>query len=127
MIFNFVDKETAYDGAAVMASSLNGLQEEVKAVGLIPHILEMSFCRLGCMYFSKSMKGFMFLKESECTRLPRNAPTCQNFSSRIVRTAAKKFEKLFDAFQRLLESENVDEEQLDSSIFWRMLNSFSCR
>uniref|UniRef100_A0A8C5G6F7 TTF-type domain-containing protein n=1 Tax=Gouania willdenowi TaxID=441366 RepID=A0A8C5G6F7_GOUWI len=100
--YNFRGKlvTQTYDGAAVMASALNGLQAKVKAIApsamfvhCYAHRLNLVLsqgakCFSECRIFFASLSGFAtkrssFLESAGCSRLPRNAPTRWNFTSQI--------------------------------------------
>ncbi len=124
--YNFKDKLVAqtYDGAAVMASALNGLQAKVKAIApsamfvhCYAHRLNLVLsqgakclpeCRIFfaslsgfATFFSKSTKRTSFLESAGCSRLPRNAPTRWNFTSRIVSTVANNYDGLLQTFDNI--------------------------
>lgn len=133
--YNFAEKLVAqtYDGAAVMASALNGLQAKVREVApaatfvhchahrlnlvlsqgvkAIPKA-RVFFANLGgfTSFFSKSSKRVALLEESDCARMPKTAPTRWNFSSRVVNTVAGNHEKLLNTFTRVLEHPSMDDE-----------------
>ncbi|KAK0151974.1 Zinc finger MYM-type protein 1 [Merluccius polli] len=111
--FNFKDKLVAqtYDGAAVMASHLNGLQ--AMGVKAIPQA-KYFFAHLGgfTSFFSKSSKRVALLEEFRCARLPRNAPTRWNFSSRVVNTVASNYDELHDIFENIIVRPTMDDETI---------------
>lgn len=144
-VFNLVDTEMdrfnysaklvgqTYDGAAVMASELNGLRAKVKAkapnavfVHCYAHRLNLVLAQgARCIYeakvffgtltgftsfFAKSSKRVMFLEDTGCPRMPRTAPTRWNFSSRLVSTVANHRDQLLDAFERMLRSDDVTDQ-----------------
>jgi hypothetical protein len=117
---------------AVMASSLNGLQAKAKAVAPYAQFVHCYAHRLDLVlsqgarciqearvffgnltgfstFFTKSTKRMMYLEESDCPRLPRNAPTRWNFTSRIVGTVANNYDKLLDVFDRMVQSDDDDD------------------
>uniref|UniRef100_A0A3B4ULN7 TTF-type domain-containing protein n=1 Tax=Seriola dumerili TaxID=41447 RepID=A0A3B4ULN7_SERDU len=136
--YNFREKLVAqtYDGAAVMASALNGLQAKVKAIApsamfviCYAHRLNLvlsqgakclSECRFFfaslsgfATFFSKSTKRMSFLESAGCSRLPRNAPTQWNFSSRIVSTMANNYDALLQTFEKIIADKTMDDDTLD--------------
>lgn len=133
--YKFAEKLVAqtYDGAAVMASALNGLQAKVREVApaatfvhCYAHRLNLVlsqgvksipkarvfFAHLGgfTSFFSKSSKRVALLEELDCARMPKTAPTRWNFSSRVVNTVARNHEKLLNTFTRVLEHPSMDDE-----------------
>ncbi len=136
--YNFKDKLVAqtYDGAAVMASALNGLQAKVKAIApsamfvhCYAHRLNLVLsqgakclpeCRIFfaslsgfATFFSKSTKRTSFLESAGCSRLPRNAPTRWNFTSRIVSTVANNYDGLLQTFDNIIADTTMDDDTLD--------------
>ena len=136
--YNFRDKlvSQTYDGAAVMASALNGLQAKVKAIApsamfvhCYAHRLNLvlsqgakclSECRVFfaslsgfATFFSKSTKRTNFLESAGCSRLPRNAPTRWNFTSRIVNTVANNYDGLLQTFDNIIADKTMDDDTLD--------------
>lgn len=129
--YNFKEKLVAqtYDGAAVMASPLNGLQAKVRAVtpsAMLMHCyahrlnLVLSDCAK-CItpskvssatlsgfasFFSKTTKKMSFFESAECSKLPRNAPTRWNFTSHIVSTAVDNYDAI--VADKSMEDETVD-------------------
>ena len=135
--FNFVDKLVAqtYDGAAVMASDLNGLQAKVREVApsatfvhCYAHRLNLVlsqgvrsipqakyfFVHLGgfTSFFSKSSKRVALLKDHGCARMPRSAPTRWNFTSRVVNTVASNYDKLVEIFDHFVDHPSMDDETI---------------
>lgn len=135
--FNFKDKLVAqtYDGAAVMASDLNGLQAKVRElapcatfVHCYAHRLNLVlsqgvktipqakyfFAHLGgfTSFFSKSSKRVSLLEEFSCARIPRSAPTRWNFSSRVVNTVASNYDELLQIFENITERPMMDDETI---------------
>lgn len=133
--FNFTEKLIAqtYDGAAVMASDLNGLQAKVREVApsatfvhCYAHRLNLVlsqglksipkakvfFATLGgfTSFFSKSTKRVMMLEDAGCAKMPRNAPTRWNFTSRVVNTVASNHDKLIDTFTHIVEHPSMDDD-----------------
>ncbi len=131
--YNFKDKLVAqtYDGAAVMASALNGLQAKVKAIApsamfvhCYAHRLNLVLsqgakclpeCRIFfaslsgfATFFSKSTKRTSFLESAGCSRLPRNAPTRWNFTSRIVSTVANNYDGLLQTFDNIIADTTIE-------------------
>ncbi|XP_021446987.2 zinc finger MYM-type protein 1 [Oncorhynchus mykiss] len=147
--FNFVEKLVAqtYDGAAVMASDLNGLQAKVRAVAPsatfvhcyahpLNSVLSQSvksmpktkvfFATLGgfATFFCKSTNRVL-LEKATCASLPKNAPTHWNFTSRVVNTVAKNFEHLLDTFTDITEHPNMDDDTIfDANGFKTQLEDF---
>uniref|UniRef100_A0A8C5DNQ5 Zinc finger MYM-type protein 1 n=1 Tax=Gouania willdenowi TaxID=441366 RepID=A0A8C5DNQ5_GOUWI len=136
--YNFREKLVAqtYDGAAVMASALNGLQAKVKAIApsamfvhCYAHRLNLvlsqgakcfSECRIFfaslsgfATFFSKSTKRSSFLESAGCSRLPRNVPTRWNFTSRIVSTVANNYDALLQTFENIIADKTMDDDTLD--------------
>uniref|UniRef100_A0A8C5AGU6 HAT C-terminal dimerisation domain-containing protein n=1 Tax=Gadus morhua TaxID=8049 RepID=A0A8C5AGU6_GADMO len=148
--YNFRDKlvSQTYDGAAVMASALNGLQAKVKAIApsamfvhCYAHRLNLvlsqgakclSECRVFlaslsgfATFFSKSTKRANFLESAGCSRLPRNAPTRWNFTSRIVNTVANNYDGLLQTFDNIIADKTMDDDTLDCAKgFVRKLEDF---
>ncbi|KAK9977154.1 hypothetical protein ABG768_018975 [Culter alburnus] len=148
--YNFKDKLVAqtYDGAAVMASDLNGLQAKVKAIApsamfvhCYAHRLNLVLsqgakclpeCRIFFAslsgfgtFFSKSTKRTSFLESAGCSRLPRNAPTRWNFTSRIVSTVANNYDGLLQTFENIIADTTMDDDTLDCAKgFVRKLEDF---
>ncbi len=148
--YNFKDKLVAqtYDGAAVMASALNGLQAKVKAIApsamfvhCYAHRLNLVLsqgakclpeCRIFfaslsgfAAFFSKSTKRTSFLESAGCSRLPRNAPTRWNFTSRIVSTVANNYDGLLQTFDNIIADTTMDDDTLDCAKgFVRKLEDF---
>ncbi|KAL2083806.1 hypothetical protein ACEWY4_021579 [Coilia grayii] len=133
--FNLREKLVAqtYDGAAVMASDLNGLQAKVREVApsatfvhcyahrlnlvlsqgvkFIPKA-KVFFAHLSAFtsFFSKSSKRVAMLEEIGCARMPRNAPTRWNFNSRVVNTVASNYDRLIETFNRIVDHPSMDDE-----------------
>ncbi len=148
--YNFKDKLVAqtYDGAAVMASALNGLQAKVKAIAPSAMFVHCYAYRLNlvlsqgakCLpesrfffaslsgfatFFSKSTKRTSFLQSAGCSRLPRNAPTRWNFTSRIVSTVANNYDGLLQTFDNIIADTTMDDDTLDCAKgFVRKLEDF---
>uniref|UniRef100_A0A9J7XFA7 DUF4371 domain-containing protein n=1 Tax=Cyprinus carpio carpio TaxID=630221 RepID=A0A9J7XFA7_CYPCA len=148
--YNFKDKLVAqtYDGAAVMASDLNGLQAKVKAIApsamfvhCYAHRLNLVLsqgakclpeCRIFfaslsgfATFFSKSTKRTSFLESAGCSRLPRNAPTRWNFTSWIVSTVANNYDGLLQTFENIIADTTMDDDTLDCAKgFVRKLEDF---
>ncbi|KAK9976933.1 hypothetical protein ABG768_018754, partial [Culter alburnus] len=139
--FRFEEKLVAqtYDGAAVMASALNGLQAKVKAVApsavfvhCYAHRLNLVlsqgaksipsarvfFANLGgfASFFSHSSKRTALLDEVGCSRLPKSAPTRWNFHSRAVSTVAENREKLLDVFKRIVDAPAMDDDTVRGAL-----------
>ncbi|XP_056619959.1 zinc finger MYM-type protein 1-like [Triplophysa dalaica] len=139
--FRFEEKLVAqtYDGAAVMASALNGLQAKVKAVApsamfvhcyahrlnlvlsqgakSIPSV-RVFFANLGgfATFFSHSSKRTALLEEVGCSRLPKSAPTRWNFNSRAVSTVAENREKLLNVFRRIVDAPAMDDDTVRGAL-----------
>ncbi|KAJ4922465.1 hypothetical protein JOQ06_019560 [Pogonophryne albipinna] len=115
-----------YDGAAVMASGLNGVQAEVKenipqalfihcyahALNLVlsQGVVKIKECRIFfshlsglAAFFSRSPKRTQLLDEICQKRLPRVAPTRWNFASRLVCPVFEKKDALKDLFDYIVE------------------------
>ncbi|KAK5885982.1 hypothetical protein CesoFtcFv8_017064 [Champsocephalus esox] len=115
-----------YDGAAVMASGLNGVQAKVKekipqalfihcyahALNLVlsQGVAKIKECRIFfshlsglAAFFSRSPKRTQLLDEICQKRLPRVAPTRWNFASRLVCTVFEKKDALKDLFDYIVE------------------------
>lgn len=137
---NFVEKLIAqtYDGAAVMVSDLNGLQAKVRAVApsvvfvhcyahrlnfvLSQGLKNIPKTKIFCAtlggfssYFCKSTKRVTMLEESGCSKVPRSAPTCWNFTSCIVNTVALNRDSLMDTFTRIIPHPSVDDESIKTA------------
>lgn len=133
--FNYAEKLIAqtYDGAAVMASELNGLQSKVKGdapqalfIHCYAHQLNLVlsksvkdirqarifFSHLSgfASFFSKSTKRSHVLDSVQARRLPTNAPTRWNFASRPVSVVAHSRDKLIETFETICDSKDFDEE-----------------
>jgi hypothetical protein len=119
-----------YDGAAVMAGELNGLQKKIKSVAsqaLFSHcyvhklnlVLQDSCTQIReCRIFFSNVSGFsaFFTKSTKCTnlldsicekRLPSNSETRWNFKSRVVNTLFDKRTNLIEVFDHIIE--NLDQ------------------
>lgn len=134
-IFTFLDSydcktkvvAQCYDGAAVMASGINGVQALIKEV--IPYALfvhcyahtlnlvmsqgaakikecKIFFAHLGGMaaFFSRSPKRTKLLDEHCERRLPRVAPTRWNYSGRLVSTVCEEREELLQVFKHITDN-----------------------
>lgn len=144
--FNFAEKLIAqtYDGAAVIASALNGLQAKVRAVApsaifvhCYAHRLNLILCQglknipkakvffatLGgfTSFFSKSTKRVMMLEETRCSRMPKSAPTRWNFTSRLVNTVAENRDRLMETFTNIINHPSMDDESI------RMADGFNAK
>jgi Domain of unknown function (DUF4371)/hAT family C-terminal dimerisation region len=138
-----------YDGAAVMASELNGLQAKIKAVApqatfvhCYAHLLNLVlskgannikdvrifFGTLAGMaaFFSKSTKRMHVLESKGVNgRIPTSAPTRWIYSSRAVNFVANMREQLIATFEEICNS--VDFEDVatcESAGFARTLEDF---
>ena len=136
--YNFKEKLVAqtYDGAAVMASSLNGVQVKVKAVAPSAMFVHCYAHRLNLVlslgakcitpsrvffatlsgfttFFSNSTKRMSFLESTECSKLPRNAPTRWNFTSLIVSTVVDNYDALLEIFDNIVADRSMDDETTD--------------
>nr|CAI5852687.1 unnamed protein product [Callosobruchus analis] len=107
--FDFKTKLVAqtYDGAAVMASELNGLQSKIKSVA--PQAL-FSHCyirpRPKFAFFSKSTKRTNILNEICGAKLSSNAATRWNFTSRAVFTVLANKQSLFEVFNFIVNNDS---------------------
>ncbi|XP_062395997.1 52 kDa repressor of the inhibitor of the protein kinase-like [Sardina pilchardus] len=135
--YNFKEKLVAqtYDGAAVLPSALNGLQAKVKEmapsamfVHCYAHRLNLVLsqgakclpeCRMFfaslsgiATFFSKSTKRMSFLESAGRSRLPGNACTQWNFTSRIVSTVANNYDVLLQTFDDIIADTTVDDDSL---------------
>ncbi|KAG2468179.1 ZMYM1 protein, partial [Polypterus senegalus] len=138
--YSFREKLVAqtYDGAAVFASSLNGLQAKVKVIAPSAVFVHCYAHRLNlvlsqgakCLpesriffaslsgfttFFSKSTKRMSFLESAGSSRLPRNAPTRWNFTSRIVSTVANNYDGLLQTLDKITQDESMDDDTLDAA------------
>lgn len=129
----------SYDGAAVMAGQLGGLQAKVKerfqnamfvhcfahrlnlvlsqSVGLIKDC-KVFFSTLGGMaaYFSKSSKRTRALDIHVQKRFPKVAPTRWNYSGRLVQTVWQYHDALIELFKHILDNKPLwDPETINSS------------
>ncbi len=68
---------------------------------------------LGLPHFLKSTKRTSFLESAGCSRLPRNAPTRWNFTSRIVSTVANNYDGLLQTFDNIIADTTMDDDMLD--------------
>nr|CAI5852598.1 unnamed protein product [Callosobruchus analis] len=118
-----------YDGAAVMSGDFNGLQSKIKNIA--PHALfthcyahklnlvlskacngikevRIFFSNLSgfSSFFSKSSKRSEVLNRIVDRRIPTNAPTRWNFSSRAVVIVVSQRRKLIEVFEFISESED---------------------
>nr|CAI5827286.1 unnamed protein product [Callosobruchus analis] len=118
-----------YDGAAVMSGDFDGLQSKIKNIA--PHALfthcyahklnlvlskacngikevRIFFSNLSgfSSFFSKSSKRSEVLNRIVDRRIPTNAPTRWNFSSRAVVTVETQRRKLIEVFEFISESED---------------------
>ncbi|KAK9976591.1 hypothetical protein ABG768_021796 [Culter alburnus] len=76
-------------------------------------------------FFSKSTKRTSFLESAGCSRLPRNAPTRWNFTSRIVSTVANNYDGLLQTFENIIADTTMDDDTLDCAKgFVRKLEDF---
>lgn len=150
-IFN-IDKKLigqTYDGAAVMAGELNGLQSKVKTVApqaLFTHcyahkmnlVLQDSSKNIKeCRIFFSNVSGFsaFFTKSSKRTnlldqickkRLPSNSETRWNFKSRAIKTLFDNRTSLIEVFDNIIENLNEwdDISIRESSGFKKNLTDF---
>lgn len=128
-----------YDGAAVMASGLNGVQAKIKEkipqalfVHCYAHSLNLVMsqsaakikeCKIFfshlsglASFFSKSAKRTKLLDEICQRRLPRVTPTRWNFSSRLVCTVYERREELLELFEFILDNHNdFDDDAVHSA------------
>lgn len=124
-----------YDGAAVMASDLNGLQTKIKTIA--PHAL-FTHCYAHCLnlvlskacngirdvriffanlsgfssFFSKSTKRTEVLNNIAGCKLPTNAPTRWNFTSRAVLTVSHNRRKLIEVFDFIITDDSFQHDQI---------------
>ncbi|XP_034076957.1 zinc finger MYM-type protein 1-like [Gymnodraco acuticeps] len=146
-----IDKVVAqcYDGAAVMASGLNGVQAKVKEtipqalfIHCYAHILNLDlskgaskireckvfFSHLSGLatFFSRSAKRTKLLDDICQHRLPRAAPTRWCFHSRLVCTVADKTRELREVFEHIVDhhTEFDDETVHCSDGYITLLTSF---
>lgn len=128
-----------YDGAAVMAGELNGLQAKIKSIApqaifthCYAHALNLVmgkacnsiqqvrvfFSTLSgfSAYFSKSTKRTNVLDQICKNRLPTNAPTRWNFTSRAVLTVNTYREKLIEVFDFIIESPDFDQSSIREAV-----------
>ncbi|KAG2468769.1 GNPAT acyltransferase, partial [Polypterus senegalus] len=147
--YSFKEKRVAqtYDGAAVFASSFNGLQAKVKVIAPSEVIVHCYAHRLNlvlsqgakCLpeskiffaslsgfttFFSKSTKRMSFLESAGSSRLPRNAPTRWNFTSRTVSTVANNYDGLLQTFDKITQDESMDDNTLDAVKGFMKLEDF---
>ncbi|XP_048029629.1 zinc finger MYM-type protein 1 [Megalobrama amblycephala] len=132
----------------VDSADLNGLQAKVKAIApsamfvhCYAHRLNLVLsqgakclpeCRIFfaslsgfATFFSKSTKRTSFLESAGCSRLPRNAPTRWNFTSRIVSTVANNYDGLLQTFENIIADTTMDDDTLDCAKgFVRKLEDF---
>ncbi|XP_032067022.1 zinc finger MYM-type protein 1-like isoform X3 [Thamnophis elegans] len=125
-----------YDGAAVMASELNGVQAKIKEKvpeAMFTHcyahklnlvLLHSAKCMPECRtffktaeglasFFSKSTKRTHLLNDDVKCRLPRAAPTRWSFNSRLVQTISMHQNDLRALFHVILENpDNWDNDTL---------------
>lgn len=139
--FSFGAKFVAqsYDGAAVMAGEIGGLQAKVKQsfesamfvhcmahrlnlvlAQTVQHIKECKifFSTLSGLaaFFSKSSKRTRALDEEVHKRLPRVAPTRWNYNGRLVQTVHEHRESLITLFENIIQSkDDWDPETLNLS------------
>lgn len=128
-----------YDGAAVMASGLNGVQAKIKEkipqalfVHCYAHSLNLVmsqsaakikqckvfFSHLNGLaaFFSKSAKRTKLLDEICQRRLPRVTPTRWNFSSRLVCTVYERREELVELFEFIVDNyDDFDDDTVHSA------------
>ena len=135
----------SYDGCAVMASSLHGVQANIKAsfpralfVHCYAHCLNLVLsqsassileCRMFfaplsglAAFFSKSPKRAKFLDKFLSRRLPHVCPTRWNYSSRLVNTVHEKKEELRLVFRTMLEHQSEVENDTLSVIQGHLSN-----
>lgn len=62
--------------------------------------------------FCKSTKVVMMFEESGCPKVPSSAPTCWNFTSRIVNTVALNRESLIDTLTLIIGHPSMDDESI---------------
>jgi hypothetical protein len=134
--FNLKEKLVAqtYDGAAVMAGELNGLQRKIKDVApqatfthCYAHVLNLVLSK-SCnsirdvRIFFSNLSGFssFFSKSSKRTNvldnicgnwIPTNAPTRWNFTSRGVFTIYKNRQKLIEVFDYIIDNDEFHNDQ----------------
>lgn len=127
-----------YDGAAVMAGHLNGLQAKIKSVApqamfthcyahslnlvlsnacsSIPQV-RIFFANLSgfSAYFSKSTKRTNVLDTICGNRLPTTAPTRWNFTSRVVSTVYTHKTQLINVFEHIIHNPDFDKLSIRES------------
>ncbi|KAL1281285.1 hypothetical protein QQF64_000088 [Cirrhinus molitorella] len=106
--YNFKDKLVAqtYDGAAVMASDLNGLQAKVKAI-------------------APSAIGHLFWSLQAVQGCPETLLLDGIFTSRIVSTVANNYDGLLQTFENIIADTTMDDDTLDCAKgFVRKLEDF---
>ncbi|CAM4610480.1 unnamed protein product [Leuciscus chuanchicus] len=66
-----------------------------------------------------------YVDSAGCSRLPRNAPTRWNFTSRIVSTVANNYDGLLQTFENIIADTTMDDDTLDCAKgFVRKLEDF---
>ncbi|KAL4135414.1 hypothetical protein QTP88_007027 [Uroleucon formosanum] len=106
-----------YDGAAVMSGHVGGLQVKVKEpkalfVHCFSHLLNLTvrffFQTLTGMgsFFTKTSKRTHALSNFTRKKMPKNAPTRWNFSSRLVNTVHEDNTYFIEFFQHILDNSN---------------------
>ncbi|KAK9976792.1 hypothetical protein ABG768_021993 [Culter alburnus] len=138
--YNFKDKLVAqtYDGAA---AKVKAIAPSAMFVHCYAHRLNLVLsqgakclpeCRIFfaslsgfATFFSKSTKRTSFLESARCSRLPRNAPTRWNFTSRIVSTVANNYDGILQTFENIIADTTMDDDTLDCAKgFVRKLEDF---
>jgi hypothetical protein len=135
--FNMKEKLVAqpYDGAAVMVGELNGLQRKIKDVApqatfthcyahdVLNLVLSKScnsirdvrifFSNLSefATFFSKSIKRTNVLDNICGNRVPPNALTRRNFTSKVVFTINKNRPKSIEVFDYLIDNDEFQNDQ----------------
>jgi hypothetical protein len=135
--FNLKEKLVAqsYDGAAVMVGELNGLQRKIKDVAaqatfthcyahdVLNLVLSKScnsirdvrifFSNLSefATFFSKSIKRTNVLDNICGNRVPTNAPTRRNFTSKVVFTINKNRPNSIEVFDYLIDNDEFQNDQ----------------
>ncbi len=76
-------------------------------------------------FFSKSTKRTYFSGVCRLLKVPRNAPTRWNFTSRIVSTVANNYDGLLQTFDNIIADTTMDDDTLDCAKgFVRKLEDF---
>lgn len=136
-VYNFESKLVCqtYDGAAVMASELNGLQKKIKELAPYSIFIHCYAHKLNLVlsqsagevkeariffqtltgfpaFFSHSSKRMQALEENGCPRVPSHVATRWNSLSRLISMIYSNRDQLVKVFTWMIENDNFDDESV---------------